>query len=252
VKNAVRNEFRKLLYHKKYIVLLIIGTLLGLAWSLLGRVVYTTVSTVIGWNLSGVDFNTVPTTSLSFFAQFYLPLMIFMAVTDLFSAEYSDQTIKFSLMRPITRLKLYTAKIAAILVYCAGFLAVVLAVTLAAGIIVGGVDSFGVAFRSLLGFVVTLVPLGVLCCYAALIAQFIKSGSLLMFALIFSVIMLTVVPILFPISPDVLFTGHLGWYTLFTGVMPGFWRTVNIVAVLLSSGAVFYLGGTMLFDRKDF
>lgn len=250
MKPAIRNEWRKLMYHKKYIVLLVIGTLLGLIWSLTGRLLSISLNALIGSNYLW-DFNSVPTSSLSMFSQVYLPLMIFMAVADLFAAEFSDLTIKASLLRPVTRLKLYTAKLCAIMMYIAFFLGVVFVVNMTAGIIVGGVDSFGVVARSLLAFMMTLIPLTVLACFAALISQVIKSGSLLMFLMILSLILLSVLPLLLPFTQNMLFTSFLGWYRMFTGKLPMIGSLLNNFITLLSSGAVFYLAGTLAFERKD-
>jgi ABC-2 type transport system permease protein len=251
MKAAVRNEFKKLMLHKKYTVLLIIGVIVGLAWTLTGRLLSMTLNAFAGTGFLW-DFNSVPTSSLSMFAQFYLPLMIFMAVTDLFAGEFSEQTIKASLMRPVTRMKLYTSKLAAIMLYIAGFLGVVFVVNMTAGLIVGGVDSVWVALRSLMAFALTLIPLGVLACFAALAAQVIRSGSLLMFTMIFTLLLLRALPLLLPFTQNMLFTSFLSWYRMFAGTLPMAGVLINSTLTLLGSGAVFYLVGTMVFDRKDF
>lgn len=251
MKRAVANEWRKLILHKKYIVLLVIGTLLGLIWSLTGRLLSISLNALVGTNYLW-DFNSVPTSSLSMFSQVYLPLMIFMAVSDLFASEYNDLTIKASLLRPVVRWKLYTAKLCAIMIYIAGFLGVVFVVNMTAGIIVGGVDSFAVVLRSLLAFAVTLVPLAVLACFAALASQIIKSGSLMMFLMILSMLLLTALPLLLPFTQNMLFTSFLGWYRMFTGSLPMLGSVINYIITLLASGAVFYLAGSLVFERKDF
>ena len=251
MKPAIRNELQKLMLYKKYTVLLILGVILGLAWTLTGRLMALTLNAFAGTGFLW-DFNSVPTSSLSMFSQLYLPLMIFMAVTDLFAGEYSDQTIRSSLMRPITRLKLYTAKLTAVMIYIAGFLGVVFAVNMIAGLIVGGVDSIWVVARSLTAFVMTLVPLAVLACFAALAAQVIKSGSLLMFSMIASLLLLKALPLLLPVTRNMLFTDFMGWYRMFTGTLPAPSVLIPASLILLGSGAVFYLAGTMAFDRKDF
>ena len=251
MKAAIQNECRKLMLHKKYTVLLIIGVLLCLGWSLTGRLLSAALNAFVGLGVLW-DFNSVPTSSLPLLSQFYLPLMIFMAVTDLFAGEYGDQTIRASLVRPITRLKLYTAKLAAVMVYVACFLGAVFVVNLIAGVIVGGVDSFWVVLRTLTAFALTLVPLAALACFAALAAQVIKSGSLLMFGMIFALLLLKALPLLLPFTRDMLFTSFLGWYRMFTGTLPMLGVLVNAAVTLLASGAVFYLAGTMAFDRKDF
>ncbi|MCL2031014.1 MAG: ABC transporter permease [Oscillospiraceae bacterium] len=251
MKAAIRNELKKLILHKKYTVLLIIGVLLGLAWSLTGYLLSAALNAFMGLGVLW-DFNSVPTSSLPMFAHFYLPMMIFMAVTDLFAGEYGDQTIRAALVRPITRLKLYTAKLSAIMIYITGFLGVVFTANLIAGVFVGGVDSPWVALRSLASFALTLVPLAVLACFAALGAQIIKSGSLLMFSMILSLLLMSVLPLLLPFTRNMLFTSFLGWYRMFAGALPMAGVLVNTALTLLASGAVFYLAGTITFDRKDF
>ena len=57
----------------------------------------------------------LPMSSLGFFIQIYIPLIIFMAASDLFSGEIHDGTIRAAFMRPISRAKQYFSKIAAIM-----------------------------------------------------------------------------------------------------------------------------------------
>ena len=251
MKAVYKNEWRKLRLQKKYIVLLVIGLALGLLWAILGKLISSALNQLSGAVIQ-FPMGMSLTGSLPFFSYFYLPLMVCMAVSDLFISEYSHQTIKTSLMRPVTRLKLYSAKLLAILTYFAGFLACLFVVTAATAVIMGYVTSPWLILQALLGYAMTLIPLAVLLCFAALLAQVIRSGSLFMFLMIFSMILSLVLPLLIPVLQGTLFYGYMGWFKLFSGSLAGWGAVPMPLLILLGTGGACYFGGTLLMDKRDF
>lgn len=98
--------------------------------------------------------------NLTFILLIFLPLMAVMAASDLFVAEQADHTIRFSLMRPVGKGKLFFSKALAVFVLCAFDLAVMYLVTTLAQVGLGG-GTEGV-LTSLGACLLDLIPLAVL------------------------------------------------------------------------------------------
>ena len=96
------NEWTKLIHKKKYIVFLLIGVFLSM-FNILGKLL---ISKLIGGSLSFIP-SGASMSMITLFINFLIPLISMMAVCDLFSTEFQDQTIKAVLLRPISRFKIY-------------------------------------------------------------------------------------------------------------------------------------------------
>ena len=103
-----KSEFLKLINKKKYLVITILSALISLV-RLGGSLLISKVShgeLVIKGNLMA--------SMLSFVADILIPLVVFMAVTDLFASEMQEDTFKASLLRPLTRFKVMVSKCAGV------------------------------------------------------------------------------------------------------------------------------------------
>ena len=98
-----RNEFYKLISKKKYLVLFIIGALICA-----GRMGCSMIVSKLSGGRVSVQSNMV-LEMLPFCTDILVPLIIFMAVTDLFSSEIQEDTMKAVLLRPISRFKILTS-----------------------------------------------------------------------------------------------------------------------------------------------
>jgi hypothetical protein len=92
----------------------------------------------------------------------------------------------------------------------------------------------------------------VLTCFSAFIALLGKSGTLTMVLLIIAYLALRALPILFPVTDQLLFTRYFSIYTLFVGYVPQLGRLMNMLLIVLSTGAVFFIGGSIVFDKKSY
>ena len=110
---STKSEWRKLLMKKKYIVITVLGALLC--------VLRIGGGLLIG-KLSGGELtvrSNLIIEMLPFVTDILVPLIVFMAITDLFSCEIQDDTMKAALLRPATRFKVMTSKsLAAFLTGC--------------------------------------------------------------------------------------------------------------------------------------
>ncbi len=247
---GVANELSKLMSRRKYIVFLCIGAAICCLWALLGNLISGAVSNMsrgISLSLSSSPMGVLP-----FFLQVLVPFLMFMGITDLFTVEASDSTMKASLIRPVERWKLYSAKLCAVMLYAAGYLICIFVFSSLIQAAFGQVDSLKSLLLSFVSYLLALVPLAVLCCFASLIALFGRSGTLVMFLLILAYLLLCVLPFVIPVLSQLLFTSYLGWYKLFVGALPAFSSLSNMLLIVLGYGTVFFTAGSLIFDRKEY
>jgi len=246
---SYRNEWDKLLSRKKYIVFLCIGLCICLIWAGLGQLIANVARQAGGLSLTLAP---TPMGALPFFLQILIPFLMFMGVTDLITVEGADATMKAMVFRPVERWKLYFSKILAVLTYAAFYLACVFIVSAVLNQVFGKPLSVSELFIALASYALTVAPLAILASFAALVALFGKSGTLTMFILLFSYLLLSVLPVFFPVLNEMLFTSYLSWYRLWIGALPGGGKLLHILMIVLGYGAVFLTAGSLLFDRKDY
>jgi ABC-2 type transport system permease protein len=244
-----RNEWEKLIRRKKYIVFLCIGIGICLLWTGLGQLVSDFAREQGGLSLS---LTPTPMGALGLFLQILVPFLMFMGMTDLLTVEGSEQTMKAMVYRPVERWKLYASKILAIVIYAAFYLICVFIVCAALNQIFGKPLSVSDLLIALASYILTLIPLAVLASYAALVALLGRSGTLTMFLLLLSYLLLNVLPVFFPVLSEMLFTSYLSWYNLWIGALPGVPKLVHMLLIVLGYGTVFFMAGSLIFERKEY
>jgi len=246
---AYLNETDKIIRRKKYIVFLIIGVVICLAWAVMGSIA----SGLIGQH-GGIFIALTPTPMgvLPLFLQLILPLLIFMGTTDLITTEGAEHTMKAMICRPVERWKLYAAKIAAVVTYVAFYLFCVFALSTILNQALGRAIGFDAILRAFASYALTIPPLAVLAAFAAFVALFGRSGSLVMFLLVIMYLAMSVLPVFFPILSELLFTSFLGWHRLWIGVTPGASRMLHMFAIVAGYGVVFFMAGSLVFDKREY
>lgn len=242
----LKNELFKLSRRKKYIVFLILGALVCVGSAL--RVLAADLildealprELLVG-GLTGEN--------LLFLLLLFLPLMALMGCCDLFAGEQADHTLRFSLMRPVGKGKLFFSKAAAVFLLCLFDLVALLAVSAAAQLIMGG-GSKGVA-RSVASGLLDLVPLAVLILFFCLVNQLVKGSGLAVLVCLAVYVALVVVGTYVPAAGGLLFTGYLRWHNLWVGVTLPFKAMLTRIGILAGYGLVFGSCGYLLFDRKE-
>lgn len=242
--SAVKNEFLKLLYKKKFTVFLIIQIGVCLIFALIQSIV---VRVSDGYLTYG--FINMPILLLNIFIQFYIPLVIFMASSDLYATEASDGSLRAALMRPVSRFKVFLSKANAVMLMAVIYMvALFLTATIMQLALGAGMSGFWKSFGS---YVLDLIPLMVVVLMAAFLNQLTKSGTLSMLMSIFIYIVLCVVGIFIPQMSGLLFTGYTQWHNLWIGNTIPFGAMAAKVGLLLGYATVFLSSGYYLFDRKD-
>lgn len=243
---SFRNELDKLLRRRKYLVFLGVGLLLCLLWCWIGS--------LVSRQLSGLQLNLTPNPMgvLPVFLSIIIPFLMFMAVTDLFTVEYAENTMKASLIRPVERWKLFAAKLLSVVTYAAFYLVCLFVFSAVTQALFGEAEPAGELGRMFASYMLTIVPLTVLACFAALIAMLGKSGTLTMFLLLMAYLLLYLLPILLPVQSEMLFTSYLGWYNLWIGALPGAGKLVQMLLTELGYGVVFFTAASLLFEKKEY
>lgn len=239
-----KSELLKLLQKKKYLVITILGALICIL-RLGGSMLITKLSggeIVIRTNLMGE--------MLSFVADILVPLVLFMAVCDLFANEIQEDSMKASLMRPVSRFKVMTSKaLASFLIGCIVMLAMFTVCFLIQLISGMGIKN---AHQALLAYIIDMIPFLALVAMAVFINMLSKSPTL-------SMLLCIVVYIFFKylnlyVSPigQMVFTAYSQWHKILIGTSLPFGALCNKAGILFGSVLILYTASYIIFDRKDF
>lgn len=242
----LKNELFKLRKRKKYFVFLLLGCLICVASAL--KLVIANYITDGGMSAEAV-LGGLTNSNLPFFLLIFLPLMAIMASCDLFVGEQADHTIRFSLMRPVGKGKLFFSKATAVFILCAFDLAVMyLATTLTQVILGGGAQGIATSFLACL---LDLIPLAVLVLFFSLVNQLVKGSSLTVLLCVVLYVGFIALGTYMPAIGGLLFTGYLRWHNLWIGVTLPILSMLPRIGLLAGYGLVFGCGGYLLFDRKE-
>lgn len=243
---SLSNELFKLRKRKKYLVFLIIGAVICVASAL--RVLIVNYITDGGVSREAI-LGGLMSSNLPFVLLIFLPLMAVMAASDLFVGEQADHTLRFSLMRPVGKGKLFFSKAAAVFLLCAFDLAVLYVVSTVAQVGLGG-GTEGI-LTSLGACLLDLVPLAVLVLFFCLINQLVKGSSLTVLLCVVLYIGLLILGTYLPAVGGLVFTGYLRWHNLWIGITLPFFSLLPRIGLLAGYGLVFGCCGYLLFDRKE-
>lgn len=240
-------ELAKLLAKKKYLVFFIISVLICAA-TLSSQIVIA----LISHEELSFRINNFPIMMLPFFAEILIPLIMFMAVSDLFGSEFADNTIKAMLLRPINRFKLMTAKllacfsVAGILMLGVFFSATII------DLIVNGAGGFVKYFIFNLGsYIIDLLPMILLAIMAALINLVSKGTTLAMFLCILIYAVMKYCSYFIGITDGMLFTSYLQWHKLWIGNTIPFHALISKICLLIGYGTIMFSITYYIFDKKD-
>lgn len=244
---ALINEIEKLYKKKKVLV----AVLLSLAVIVIGQLAIVGVRS--GFGLRGVGSVEFPMLVLSVVVNTILPLFTALVVIDSFSGEFSQNTMRIMLTRPVSRFKVYLAKITAITLFILGALFLFLIFSMLAGFIFNTnsatLDSLA---RTIFSYIVSLLPLIVLALAIVLLANVFKSGIAVFFVSILIFLAFKVLGIIFSQYSSLLLTTQLDWYNLFLVNSFPLGKIIRQFLIMLGSGMMLFTAGFYIFDKKEF
>jgi len=245
-KTTVINEIEKMYKKKKMTVILIISV----AVIAIGKLISVGMSTVgVGVFKESTVF---PISVLSVLANTLLPLFTTLVAIDLFSGEFSHNTIKITLTRPVSRFKLFSAKITAI----AFFVLLNLLAVMILSTIVGFICNFSsITFigiiRIIISYIVTLIPIMILALAVVFLSNILKSGSAVFFLSIMLYIISYAMGKIFSQYSILLITSMLDWHVHWVSDIMLVTKILREFLTMLGYGIIFFTAGFYLFDKKD-
>lgn len=243
---SLQNELFKLRKRRKYLVFFVIGAAICVASGLKIFIA----NLIAGGTVSRASIlGGLTTADLPFFLMAFLPLIAIMASCDLFVGEGSDRTIRFSLMRPVGKGKLFFAKASAVFLLCAINLAMMFVVTAVTQIAMGGTTR-GIG-TGLLSCLLDLIPLAVLVLFFCMVNQFFRGTTLTTVLCIVLYIGLLALGTYVSAAGGILFTGYLRWHNLWIGTTLPFFAMISRIGILAGYGLIFACCGYLLFERKE-
>lgn len=193
----------------------------------------------------------LPVTVLNFMSSLLIPLFILMLTSDLFSSEFSDNSIIMSLVRPITRNKLYISKILAVGIGILSLLLGTFIITFIVSLFGGNLSACLSKLPSnFITYISAVIPMLLIAIVTAFAAQFTKSGSLTVVIMILASVLMSAVSVIFPEIIPFMPTTYLAWYQNFYNE-PNFAVIINELLYILAYGIIFMFAGTYLFHQKD-
>jgi ABC-2 type transport system permease protein len=242
IKAGIRNELTKLLSLKKYKALLLLTCLFSILAGLLGRAAQGV--------LSLLTTNT-PITVLSIATEFLLPLIIFMATADLFTAEQENGTIKAVITRPVGRMGIFISKVLGIYIYTFLILLVCFVTSLIWSIVFNGIGLSKVA-EILLSYAVSIIPILPVIFFAVTISQLCKSSSSTVMLSVLGYLIIVAAGIVLPKINPMLFTTYTNWYKLFIGAAMPIANIFNVVVLLVAYSLILFAVSSWAFEGKEY
>ncbi len=244
---ALVNEIEKLYKKKKALV----AILLSLAVIVIGQLAIVVVRS--GFGLRGAGSVEFPMLVLSVVVNTILPLFTALVAIDSFSGELSQNSMRITLTRPVSRFKIFTAKITAIVLFILATLLLLLIFSMLAGFIFNtNSATWDSLVRTVFSYLVSLFPMVVLALGIVLLANLFKSGISVFFVSILVFIVLKVLGVVFSQYSSLLMTTQLDWYNLFLVNSFPLGKIVRQFLIMLGSGIMLFTAGFYLFDKKEF
>jgi ABC-2 type transport system permease protein len=246
-KATLINEIEKLYKKKKIIV----AAVLALIFIIVGQL--ATIALRNGFGVRTVGSMEFPILVLSVVANTIIPLFAALITIDSFSGEFSQNTMKISLTRPVTRFKFFTAKLTAIIIFVFLNLMFVMVFSVLAGLIFNSntLTAYGI-IRIFISYIVTIFPMIILVMMIIFFSNLINSGIGVFFLSIIVFLGFKVLGILFSDYSGIFFTSMLDWYNLWIMSVFPFIKILREFLLLCSYGIILFTGGFYLFDKKNF
>ncbi|QGU96170.1 ABC transporter permease subunit [Clostridium bovifaecis] len=246
-KAALTNELEKL-YKKKKVV---VAASVSLIFIILGQLCITGLRT--GFGVRGVSSMEFPLLVLSVVVNSILPLFTALVAIDSFSGEFSQNTMKIAITRPVTRLKFFTAKVTAIMIFILANLLFVMIFSTIIGLIFNS-NSFTTQgiIRILISYLVTFIPMTILALFIVLLTNILRSGISVFFLTILFFIAFKGLGIIFSNYSSLFFTSMLDWYKIWITSNISFFKIFRQFLMICSYDILLFTGAYYLFDKKDF
>lgn len=239
------SELKKLLMKKKYLVLTVLGAIICIL-RIGGNVL---VSKITGGEV--VIKSNLIMEMVGFVFDILVPLIIFMAVTDLFASEVQEDSMKASLLRPLTRFKVMTSKSLAVFVLGCMVTLAMFVISLIVQIVSGNsLRSVPITFAA---YLIDMIPLIAIVSMALLIINMIsKSPTLAMLLCIVVYVFFKYLNYYITPVGQMVFTAYSQWHKIWIGNVLPFTTLISKIGILFGSILILYTLSYIIFDSKDY
>jgi ABC-2 type transport system permease protein len=246
IRAAFINEVDKMVKRKKIIVIAI----LSLIAIIVGQLIVTGLQ--YGFGIMTTSSTTFPILVLKYTSTTIIPLFTVLLTIDSFSGEFSSNTMKISVAKPITRHNLFLSKILAIVFFTYINLVFIMIFSTMAGLIFNKwLDVFNGILNIFIAYSITIFPMTALAVLIALICNFIKSGTLIFFLSIILFIAFNALSVVFPKYSNIIITSTFTWFEIFNISQIAYVKVVRQFFIIVGYIIMFYSLGYYLFDKKD-
>lgn len=240
------NEIEKL-YKKKKAVIIFIVSIIAIV---IGQLVVLAVRNGFGLGVTGSSEFSILV--LSVFNCTILPLFTALVAIDMFTGEFSQNTMKIILVRPVTRLKLFSAKITAIAFFILVNLVVVMVLSSLTGLLFNSSSANGSMFlRVAASYLVSFVPMMMIALIIVFLACVFRSSAAVLFLGIILFIVSKVFSLVYPQFSSILVTSMLDWYKLWIAANIPVFKILRQFLIMTGYGLMFFTAGYYMFDKKD-
>lgn len=240
------NEMEKLWVQKKTKFMMALAVLIpALSSLMIGRL-----QSALGITVqSGSDF---PLLMLNLFTSLFLPIYLFMFAADLFSNEAETNTMKNTLVRPISRAHVFASKVLAISIYTLITLSLIWLISVPAGFFMDSSQGVSGFFDSILAYPTAFVPMLAVSLLAVMVSQWLNSGMGAFALCLFIYIAAKLLPFLFPQAAMWSIFSYTDWHIQWTQEVLSAAKQANHFLILISSCIINYAAGWFLFEKKQF
>jgi ABC-2 type transport system permease protein len=241
----LRNEWNKLTRKRSTIVLFYLSA----TFPLLAGPIIQMIQNKFGF--TAFDGESFPLVILGLSVTIYLPLLLALGISDMFSGEQEQKTLSFLLVRPLSRMKIFTSKIA-----CTGiYLFCLLMIVCVSSLITGAIWLENFTLHGLIldfsAFLLSWLPLMAVGLMVVYLALWFESSSK---AITFSILLYLVMMVICYIIPT-----FAQWLPIFDNNWYQRWINSGLSIVvlgrtlyLLSFCTLFFTLGYYKFTQKEF
>lgn len=243
LKAAYINEIFKISKKKK----LIVASVLSIGALLLAGVIILSINNLAGIKMVGKgDFAVL---ILPFFEYTLIPLFTAFICIDMFSGEFTNETIKLTLTRPVSRLKVYLSKTLAAATFAFLFLMFTMICAVAVSFVF---DSSSVnAVKAFAAYFTSFFPIFTTALMVMLVSNFARGSASAFLISIVIFILFKGMEFVIPAYKSFFFTSCFDWYKLFIGNYFNISKVIRILLIFAGYGIFFFSGGYYLFEKRS-
>ncbi|WNR43830.1 ABC transporter permease [Paenibacillus roseipurpureus] len=245
-KAAFMNEAVKLLKKKKIMA----AAILSILAVMIGQIAVTTIKHGLGLRIVGSA--QFPIAVLTFVAYTILPLFAVFVAIDMFNGESASNTMKITLLRPVSRFGVFSAKVLNLALFIVGNLLFIMVLSLLAGFIFNPSSASLVGIlKVIVSYGLTFFPVFVFALIVVLLSNVIQGGLAVFFLSILVYIGFNFLGIVFSSYSSFFITSMFDWYTLWISESINVFKICRQILIMSGCGIMLFTTGYYFFDKKD-